>query len=189
MGLHLRHLVHGACTVSTVQAPRTRRTQCGQHRTDTGNVCAAFWKNKTNLILMHGVARCARRRTSGGQRRTGWAQYVAARCVYGAAWWLLAASTVPARCLHSACSQCERCCTVSARGVFEHVQTHWNGWVYCFAWLHWRSNWAILGKGYICLFLFYNQYIFSFKLKIWNQFLVVCIGKSIFPKFFFVVFL
>ena len=113
VGLHLRRLVHGACTVSTVQAPRTRRTHCGQHRTDTWNVCAAFWKNKTILILMHGVARCARRRTRSSQepcsavqaadntaqRRTGWARYVAARCVYGAARWLLAASTVPARCL------------------------------------------------------------------------------------------
>ena len=92
--------------------------------------------------------------------------------------------SLPLRCLHGTCSQCERCCTVPAHCVFEHAQTHWNSWVYCFAWLHWRSNWVILGKGYISLFLFFNQYIFSCKLKICNQFLAICIGKSIFPKFF-----
>ena len=64
VGLHLRCLVHGACTVPTVHVPRGH---CGQHRTDTGNVCAALRKNKTILILMYGVARCARRRTRSGQ--------------------------------------------------------------------------------------------------------------------------
>ena len=145
--------MHGVCTVSTVHAPRTRRVHCGQYRTDTGNVCAALRKNKTILILMHDVARCALRRTRSGQApcsavqpadsaaycRTGWARYVADRWVHGAARWLLAASTVPARCVLGACPQCVRCCTVPVccGCVFEHVQTHWNGWVYCFARLHW----------------------------------------------------
>ena len=164
------------CTASTVQAPRTRRTHCGQHRTDTGNVCLpAVW------TVLHGACpQCERCCT------------VPARSVNGAARCLPAVWTV----LHGACPQCEWCCTVPARGVFEHVQTHWNGWVYCFAWLHWRSNWVILDllscdfckKKNICLFLFFNQYIFSCKLKIWNQFLAVCIEKSIFPKFFFFFF-
>ena len=108
------------CTASTVQAPRTRRTHCGQHRTGTGNVCAEFWKNKTILILMHGVARCARRRTrskqapcSAVQAADSAACTAPAHSVNGAARRLLAVWTV----LHGACSQCERCCTAPARSV------------------------------------------------------------------------
>ena len=108
--------------------------------------------------------------------------------------------SLPVRCLPAACTAPARSVNGASRCLpaacsNAHVQTHWNGWVYCFAWLHWRSNWVILGllfcyfcfvlfvKSNICLF--FNQYIFSCKLKIWNQFLAVCIEKSFYPKVFF----
>ena len=195
--------MHGACTVSTVHALRKRRAHCGQHRTDPG--MSARCLKKKNYFNFN-----ARRRTMcgaptrGGQRRV--APYrlssvpccpvrvrcctLAARCHYGScplcARCLPAVCTVPASSVHGACQQCVRCLPAvygagrflpaACLNMFKRIEMA--GCTVLHAWLHWQFNWVILDKGYKYLFL--NQYIFSCRLRIWNQFLTVCIGIPIF---------